>query len=307
MKNKILIFGMVVSMLASGVQVFAEEEDIMLINEDSEVEFVKDGSPIQEESIVVEKEFKAEDFKYFYNNLGEKINPEDIKEGDEIITYKEDGKGIAVVLMLEDTYSASDLDYYKKSDSFGDVVNLKNDLALHLGSEEIKIENADGEEIKDISADDLDGSLALVFCTAVTMSIPAQTTPEKIVILEQTNEEEIKKEISVNISADKIVKKDGFVMIPVREAVEGLGYEVGWKNEERKVTIGTVQMGVNFVVGENKYYKSKMMPFTLESAPELINELTYVPASFFEEVLWAEVKTADDGSITITIIAENID
>lgn len=300
MKNKFLIFGMVFAMLASGAQALAEENDIMLINEESEIQFVKSESPITEERLTVdEKGIKAEDFKYFYNNLGEKIKAEDIKKGDEVITYKEGEKGIAAILMMKDTYSAPDVDYYKISDSFGDVVNLKNDLALHL-NEEIPTENADGEKLAAATAKDLDGSLVLAFCTATAMSIPAQATPEKIIILEKAEQKDETKELKeIKVSADKVVKKDDVVMLPMREVAEGMGYEVGWNGEKRSITVGTVQMGVNFAIGENKYFKSKMTPFVLDKAPELINELTYVPAGFFTDVLWAEVTENTDGSVSV--------
>ena len=293
MKNKFLIFGMVFAMLASGGQVFTEENDIMPIDEESEIKFVKSESPITEEIVTVDdKGIKAEEFKYFYNNLGEKIKAEDIKKDDEVITYK-DGE------MLKDTYSAPDVDYYKISDSFGDVVNLKNDLALHL-NEEIPTENADGEKLEAATVQDLDGSLVLVFCTVTTMSIPAQTTPEKIIILEKEEQKEETKELKeIKVSADKVVKKDDVVMLPMREVAEGMGYEVGWNGENKSITVGTVQMGVNFAIGENKYFKSKMTPFVLDKAPELINELTYVPAGFFTDVLWAEVTENTDGSVSV--------
>ena len=49
-----------------------------------------------------------------------------------------------------------------------------------------------------------------------------------------------------------------------------------------------------------------MMPLTLSAAPEIVNDLTYVPAEFFAEV--TESATVDGTSLVVTakIIFENI-
>ena len=64
-------------------------------------------------------------------------------------------------------------------------------------------------------------------------------------------------------------------------------------------------MGVNFTLGENKYYKSKMTPFVLEKAPQMQifgdYGVTYVPASFFTDVLLAEVTENTDGSVSVKL------
>ena len=83
------------------------------------------------------------------------------------------------------------------------------------------------------------------------------------------------------------------VLVPVRAVAEALGYEVNWDGDLRAVTVGTEQMGVNFVIGENSYKKSKMTPFVLEAAPVIINDYTYVPVSFFSDVLEADITVSD--------------
>ncbi|MGB4440581.1 MAG: stalk domain-containing protein [Sedimentibacter sp.] len=63
-----------------------------------------------------------------------------------------------------------------------------------------------------------------------TKSIPAQTSPNKIIVLSQQESE------MINIIVDDIVidvpsayiNEEGVVMVPVRGISEELGYEVSW-------------------------------------------------------------------------------
>ena len=68
-------------------------------------------------------------------------------------------------------------------------------------------------------------------------------------------------------------------MVPLREVAEAAGFTVTWDAENRAV-------------------KGKMMPLTLSAAPEIVNDLTYVPAEFFAEV--TESATVDGTSLVVT-------
>lgn len=137
------------------------------------------------------------------------------------------------------------------------------------------------------------GTELLVTAPTATMSIPSVLSATNIVMLEAktvTNTE------SVYVNDEEVemtVVVDGVVKVPVRFVAEKLGYEVGWDGNLSQVTVGTVPMGVNFVIGENAYNKSRMTPFELSAAPELIESRTYVPVDFFTEVLGAKVKVVD--------------
>lgn len=137
------------------------------------------------------------------------------------------------------------------------------------------------------------GTELLVTAPTATMSIPAVLSATNIVMLEAktvTNTE------SVYVNDEEVemtVVVDGVVKVPVRFVAEAMGYEVGWDGTLSKVTVGTIPMGVNFVIDENAYNKSRMTPFELSAAPELIESRTYVPIDFFTEVLGAKVKVVD--------------
>lgn len=315
MKKRILAIGLTLTMLTSGSMiVLADDEAVTTGIENPQViSALENKSDISEEVITVdEKGFEAEDGTLLYANDGSKISKDDIKTGSVVTVYKKDSKMIAAILMKDDVIAGVDLDVYTKSDIFGDLINAKNDLALHLDAD-IDITDTDGNKVE---KDKLEGKVLLVFCTQVAMSIPGQTTPDKIIVIgdaaedgekadEKTDDKADEKAVEYVVAAKDVIKEDDVTLLPLRSVSEGLGYEVGWNDELKRITVGTVQMGVNFTLGENKYYKSKMTPFVLEKAPQMQifgdYGVTYVPSSFFTDVLWAEVTENTDGSVSVKL------
>lgn len=153
------------------------------------------------------------------------------------------------------------------------------------------------------AADIKEGTRLLAYSNMVTMSIPALLPAEKVVILPEIAADEPEAapdKIAVNgeeIEAE-IIDKDSAYMLPVRDICEKAGLEVKWDGELRAITVGTVQMGVTFNLGENSYTKARMMPMTLSSEPVLVNDRTYVPVDFFTELLGATA-TTEAGTISI--------
>ena len=311
MKKRILAIGLTLAMLSSGSMIVLADDEAATTGTENEeiVSVLENKSDISEEVITVDKKgFEAEDGALLYANDGSKISKDDIKAGSIVTVYKRDSKMLAAVLMKDDAIAGVDLDVYTKSDIFGDLINAKNDLALHLDAD-IDITDTDGNKVE---KDKLEGKILLVFCTQVAMSIPGQTTPDKIIVIgdaakddEKTNDKADEKAVEYVVAVKDVIKEDDVTMLPLRMVSEGLGYEVGWNDNLKRITIGTVQMGVNFTLGENKYYKSKMTPFVLEKAPQMQifgdYGVTYVPASFFTDVLLAEVTENTDGSVSVKL------
>lgn len=311
MKKRILAIGLTLAMLSSGSMIVLADDEAATTGTENEeiVSVLENKSDISAEVITVDKKgFEAEDGALLYANDGSKISKDDIKAGSIVTVYKRDSKMLAAVLMKDDAIAGVDLDVYTKSDIFGDLINAKNDLALHLDAD-IDITDTNGNKVE---KDKLEGKILLVFCTQVAMSIPGQTTPDKIIVIgdaakddEKTNDKADEKAVEYVVAAKDVIKEDDVTMLPLRLVSEGLGYEVGWNDNLKRITVGTVQMGVNFTLGENKYYKSKMTPFVLEKAPQMQifgdYGVTYVPASFFTDVLLAEVTENTDGSVSVNL------
>ena len=148
--------------------------------------------------------------------------------------------------------------------------------------------------------------------TPVALSSPAQRTPNVIVINEEIGEEVEVEETQEILVIDKILinekeinlekelynNEDGMAMIPLRQIVEELGYEVKWNNESRSIELTKGVQWTSLTIGEDNYNFAKMI-VKLGAAPELKEGTTFIPLTFVEEVLKVEINITDTGKIKI--------
>lgn len=203
----------------------------------------------------------------------------------------------AKIIVIAEESSMAVADTFKKSETLGEFVNSNNTLALNIAKETV-IVNEKGEKIENAN---LDNSDLLVFYSMATFSIPAQTTPEKIVVLNKDvveSDNGVKAEkIAINSKEieGKVVYKDDIIMLPLRSIIEAYNFVVEWNGDDFSVTFGP---GYSLKINENSYILGRMMPIQLEIAPQLIEDKTYVPASYFEKVLGKKV-TVENGVVNI--------
>lgn len=101
-------------------------------------------------------------------------------------------------------------------------------------------------------------------------------------------------------SKDYYVKNQYNVkMIPLRSTVEYFGYSTSWNSKNNSIYITKGNFSTKITVGRNSYYKGNM-PKQLEFAPEIRNGSTYVPISFFSEILNLLFAVDNSGNVTIS-------
>ncbi len=209
------------------------------------------------------------------------------------------------LVLINDSKEAS---FVKVSHFNEELVDIKGELKLNI-SEDTVIVDIDG---KDANKDKLKSNDLVVFYTMTTKSIPAQTTPEKIIILatienEKVPEnnleqegEDVKDKLRV---MDKVVlngkelelnhviytSQSGHHMIAIRPVGEALGYKVSWNNKERSAELTKDAQWTKATIGKDDYNFAKMI-VKLGKAPEIKDQKTYVPIEFLEEVLKLDVK-----------------
>lgn len=160
----------------------------------------------------------------------------------------------------------------------------------------LKLNMKDAKEYQD--------KLLLVYYGASTRSIPAQTTPELVVVLEDKNQE-------VKPEDTKIEKLDGIkyegkdakaslyhkgndvTMISLRDISDIMKYELKWNGKDKPMELAKMPFWTSLQIGKNSYFYNKVAPFELSSAPELKDGKTYVPVDFISEVLQKEVKVVN--------------
>lgn len=100
----------------------------------------------------------------------------------------------------------------------------------------------------------------------------------------------------------------GLKMIPLRAVCEGLGYTVRWNAVTKSTDIRKDgQFITSVTLNENRYSKDSLAGRTvrtLESAPELVKGVTYVPISFFDVILDMTYGTDAKGVVTFSIYHE---
>lgn len=277
---------------------------------------------------------KITDDTLVYDNLGNKKALSDLTDGTKITVFTGSYEPTPLILPVQytanviiingdqegnvnvDTYLADEEGY----------TNAANNLNI-AAADDTKIVDKDEKEYKgDIDKNDL-----IVFYGVSTKSIPAKTTPTKVVVLGENEialkqieaaknatpaptaapETTVAPEVTeapqvsyagiVNVvigdkNVSDVYAKDNTTMVPLREVAEAAGFTVTWDAENRAVILND---GVySLKIGENSYVKGKMMPLTLSAAPEIVNDLTYVPAEFFAEV--TESATVDGTSLVVT-------
>lgn len=98
--------------------------------------------------------------------------------------------------------------------------------------------------------------------------------------------------------------QNDILMLPLREIAEADGITVEWDEETNTAKLNSGMFAVT--LGENKYIKGRMKALELDCAPVLIDDKTYVPAKFFEEVLDKKVEVKENEIvITDAVIGES--
>jgi hypothetical protein len=74
-------------------------------------------------------------------------------------------------------------------------------------------------------------------------------------------------------------------MIPLRQVGEHLGYTVDWNAAQRSVMLTKGQATAKLKIDDNIYIANHKIPYILEAVPIIMNDRTFVPVSFLEQVL----------------------
>lgn len=279
---------------------------------------------VDEESLTVNIEdaeyyFMYNDDTAVYTITGEKKAIDDLKEDTEIKLFStsllltKDIKFADAIVITDpaDAASSVDVDTYLTGGIFGDYTNAKEDLALNI-SDDTEIVDMDGNKV---DKDDLNGKKLMVFYSIVTMSLPAQTNPTKIVVLPSeevaptstpaattaptatpvatTDPASITAVTAGSYSGTTTYDADTQTYeLPVRAVSEALGFVVTWDGDSVTVGVDNVKFQIGSVTcteGDESYTKKK--------AAVLKNDTTYVSSDFFSDVLKLNVSIENNALV----------
>jgi len=140
------------------------------------------------------------------------------------------------------------------------------------------------------AADLTEGKRILAWSEVMTLSLPAQVTPDKVMLLPEAVavEDEADKEeeitglvVNGKAFAAEIKIEDGVELLPIRVISEHLGYTVTWNGEERSVLVADDENALTVVLGNKNVSGKERSEMTLSKEPVLLDGSTYVTPDFF--------------------------
>lgn len=159
-----------------------------------------------------------------------------------------------------------------------DLLNEKDLLQLNISEKTTILTTLGTKSI--LSADDVKGKDAVVFYDITTRSIPAQTTPSLVLLLEEREAvTEGTEEAAVDTKSVEAPE-----MVALRDAAEAKGYSVKWQGKTAPVVLEKDGMTAQITLGSTTYVVEGDMAMTSAAAAELTDGVLYVSADVVENL-----------------------
>lgn len=257
--------GQYVSVSGEIKEVYTDEDKVsLLLSEDGQDAYV----------------LHISDYTYIADDkTTEAVAAQDLKAGDEITASFHSQTPVAMSYPAQLTPEVIVRHSAEACNTTVDVFNSENVssdgmLKLHL-SEKTQIEDVTG---KAYTAEDTQYKTLLVYYTVSTRSIPAQTTPSKVIILPGIAQ--IRADIAEQgLAAESRMEKDGQSYVALRDVAEQFGYEIEWIADTQSVILSKGAVSYTLTIGETTYGYNKSLQ-TFGYAPFLQDGKTFVSSEF---------------------------
>lgn len=165
-----------------------------------------------------------------------------------------------------------------KVSKFNDqYVSLDNKLKLNIAEETVLL-NKQGDKIK---KEKLQGKELIVFYDISTRSIPAQTTPKKIIAWD--NRDQLFEQVQEAVGDDYYIK-NGMKLLPIKKVAEHLGYKIKWDSKNATVELGKQNQTIQINIGKEKYSLNRSLR-SFEVVPAVINDAPFVSEEILDVLL----------------------
>lgn len=158
-----------------------------------------------------------------------------------------------------------------------DLLNEKDLLQLNMAESTNILTTLGTRSI--LGADDVKGKDAVVFYDVTTRSIPAQTTPSFVLLLEER--EAVTEETETAVDAKSAEAPE---MVALRDAAEAKGYSVKWQGKTAPVVLEKDGVTAQITLGSTTYVVEGDMNMTSAAAAELTDGVLYVSADVVENL-----------------------
>lgn len=142
-----------------------------------------------------------------------------------------------------------------------------------------------------LTADDIKGHKAIVVYGASTKSIPAQTTPSFVIILDngeetaettETAETKTTETAETTETTETAETEEKAENVPLRTTLEAMGYTIEWTSNDAPIIITKDAVKAEIKIDSNTVVMEGADAKELSSNVVLVDGVTYIPADFVE-------------------------
>ncbi len=166
------------------------------------------------------------------------------------------------------------------------LISFENFLQISLGDETVVIDAKEQPFTNSLAYKKL-----LVYYGPATRSIPAQTVPVKVIVLDHyfkgiDNANQLSADMLINNELFPqqpiYLSDDHMVYVPLRFVAETLGFPVVWQGASQPILLGE---NISLKPNSGYYTNAEGKQIQLRDVPDIKEGTTFVPLSFFREVL----------------------
>ncbi|SKB46369.1 Copper amine oxidase N-terminal domain-containing protein [Acetoanaerobium noterae] len=174
--------------------------------------------------------------------------------------------------------SSDDTKNFVKHSYFDEnLTSIDNNLKLNISDSSVLID----KHGKSVDIEKLKNKDLVVVYDVSTKSIPAQTNPKQVIMLEKDADEMPVKDEALEKIIDSGYMANGVNMIPLKQVADHFGYEIAWDNSTKTATLRKENSSFTVTIGQQMYgYNKSLQKF--EVSPEVKDARTYVPESILE-------------------------
>lgn len=220
----------------------------------------------------------------------------DLKEGMEVTVVMNDLAPMTMSLPPQTTGAVAivangETPVFTAVDKFDDELTGKT-LKLVM-DENVQILDIRGTK-QALTADDIKGHKAIVVYGASTKSIPAQTTPSFIIILDngeetaettettETAETKTTETAETTETTETAETEEKAENVPLRTTLEAMGYTIEWTSNDAPIIITKDAVKAEIKIDSNTVVMEGADAKELSSNVVLVDGVTYIPADFVE-------------------------
>ena len=223
----------------------------------------------------------------YISNTGKITEIADTEDGNKVFTMDNENGGLRFVVAptttIVDRETGSVITADKLTEGmevaviYGANAPMGMSMPPYMGQVTTVVANADKGSISvGHFNDDLLNEKDLLQLNITTRSIPAQTTPSLVLLLE---EREAVTEVAVDTKSVEAPE-----MVALRDAAEAKGYSVKWQGKTAPVVLEKDGMTAQITLGSTTYVLEGDMAMTSAAAAELTDGVLYVSADVVENL-----------------------